>query len=149
MERDQRHFNGKGGGKSQEEPHLHRGIEFATQQRGQVERITASRYQTLVIIAKRDDTRQHKQTAHGGIQHELDGHVYSSFTTPTSNQEIGGNQHQLPENIEQEEIRGEEHAGNAAFQKQHEGHIVLNLLLDVERRGNTHNCQQRGQRNQQ
>src|SRR2546421_1280505 len=140
MEWDQWHFNGKGGGKSQEEPHLHRGIEFAAQQRGQVERIAASRYQPLVIIAERDDTRQHEQATHGGIQHELDGRVYSSFTAPASNQEIGGNQHQLPENIEQEEIRGEEHTDNAAFQKQHKGHIVLDLLLDVERRSNTYYC---------
>src|SRR2546423_7810895 len=131
MERHKRHLHHKGRGEGQEEPELYRIAESATKQCCQVKCVAATRG-LLVKISQGDDARQHQQTAKRGIEHKLEGRVDTPLASPTANQEIGRNQHHFPENIEEEEIGGEEDADDATFEQQHKGHIVLDLLLDAK-----------------
>ena len=148
MEWHKGHFHHEGRRKSQEQPELYGRIKLAIEQRGQVECIVAPGC-LLVKIPQGDDACQHQQAAQRGIEHELEGRVNTSLSAPTADQEIGRNQHHFPENIEEEEVGGEEDADDAAFKQQHEGHVVLDLLFNAKRRGDTDHCEEGCQSDQQ
>ena len=103
----------------------------------------------MVIVAQRDDAGQHQEATYRSIQHELECRVNTAVAAPAADQEIGRYQHHFPENIEEEEVCRQEDANDATLQQQHEGHIVLDLLLDAERSSDTHECKEGGERNQQ
>src|SRR5579885_3311196 len=148
MERHQRRLDGEGGGKGQEEPGLCRTVQLRVQQRRQIKRVRAAR-RLLVEVAEGNDASQHQEAAHRGVEDELESGIDASLSAPRTDQQVGRNEHQFPENVEQEEIGGEENAENAAFQQQHEGHVVLDLLLDAERGRDTHSRQQAGEDDEQ
>ena len=53
-----------------------------------------------------------------GEEHELDRGIDPPWSAPDSDDEVHGDQHQLPENVEEEEIQGDERADHARGEQQ-------------------------------
>src|SRR5260370_36116854 len=100
-----------------------------------------------MVVAQGNDASEHQQTANRSIEYELDCRIDPAFTSPASDQEICRNQHQFPENIEEEEGGGKKNAGDTTLQKQHKGHIILDLQVYTESSRSAYNCKQRSESN--
>ncbi len=56
------------------------------------------------------DRHQHEEAARLGEEEELDRRVDPALVAPDADQEVHRHQHELPEEVEQEEVQGQEHA---------------------------------------
>jgi hypothetical protein len=147
MERDEGNFHHERRRKRQQQPRLHiaaqirltdtrtrRGIDATIEQGWQIECVAAIGTSCdLMEVAQGDNADQHQEATKRRVQHEFEDGVDAALTTPTANQEVGGDEHHFPAHIEQEEIGGQEHAQHAALEEQHKGHIAFDLLLNAER----------------
>ena len=69
---------------------------------------------------QRDQTHQHEQAAGNGVKDELEGSLDPSFVSPHADQEEHGKDLDLPEEVKQEKIRGQENSQNAGFHEHEE-----------------------------
>jgi hypothetical protein len=67
------------------------------------------------------EPQQHEHAAEQGVQEELDGRVLAVRRAPHRDQEIHGNQNQLPEDEEQDEVERDERAGHPSLEQHHQG----------------------------
>ena len=90
---------------------------------------------TAVDEVQRQDRHEHRQAAGLGEQEELDRGRCTVLMAPDRDEKVHGNQHQLPEEVEQEEIQGHEDAHDSG-QRQHEAQVKRPYpLLDLGPRG--------------
>ena len=105
MEREHRHFDRKRQGECSEEPELLIDREPQLQQVRQVKAPTSSHF--VVGPPHPQDSQKHQQATCHGKQEEFDRGIDTSLATPDTDQQVHGNQHDLPKHIEEKEIRGE------------------------------------------
>ena len=99
---------------------------------------------------ERQDAQQHEHRAEQRVEEELDCRIQPPPVPPDADQEVHRHQHDLPEDVEQEEIQRHEDAQHAGFQEQQAAVIRLLHLVDgVERTHHDENGQQGGEQHQQ
>ena len=89
----------------------------------------------------------HEQRTDGSKDEELDGSVDSVFTTPDADHEIHGDQHQFPENVEEEQIKGNEGAQHGRITSYNVCYTKLlreSYLIDPRRYGCASGIEQSG-----
>ena len=77
-----------------------------------------------------EDRDQHEQAAEHGEQDELHRRVDAPAPAPDADEEIHRDEHGLPEDIEQEEVQGDEDADHAGLEQQHEHGEFLDPVVD-------------------
>ena len=148
VKRKQRHLNRKAGRQGDEYPPLriHRYDPVAAQrgQRLHVQRKPTGRAIGEVGEKHHAGKRQHA-TRHR-IKEKLVGRPSPFFPSPDTDQEKQGNQGELEEHIEQQQVHRAEHAEQAHLQKQQQNVILANPLADG---GHTRPDRQRRQQRRQ
>ncbi|MCA9706176.1 MAG: hypothetical protein KDK70_10035 [Myxococcales bacterium] len=93
-----------------------------------------------------DDGAQHQRRADHGVDEELDRSRDPLLGTPDPDDEVHGDEHQLPEGEEQDEVQGAERPDHPGLEHQHGGHELGPPLVDrVPRAPDAQRGQQRGQ----
>jgi hypothetical protein len=148
MQRQRRQLHQEG---DQEAPHdqgRRRPFQRRPEQPGVVEGEVAAG--AAVGEVERQDRQQHQQAAGLGEDEELRGRVDAPLVPPDRDQEIHGHQHQLPEEVEQEEVEGGEHADDPGQRPEQVEVEEPGPLADLAPRGQRgHQPQKYGQRHQQ
>ena len=83
-----------------------------------------------VVIVQGNDTEQHQDAAQEGIKEELDGGIQAPVAAPDPDQEVHGDQHDFPEDIEQDEIEGHEDTEHPGFEDKQKGVILFDPVFD-------------------
>ena len=109
-----------------------------------VEGVDAGR--ATVHDIQRHDRDQHQQAADLREQEELDGRVDAALVPPDPDEEVHRDEHQLPEEVEQEEIEREEHADDAG-EHPHQAEVEeADALRDLgPRRDHRDDAEERGE----
>src|SRR3989441_9570164 len=71
------------------------------------------------------DSDQHGKAAEDGVDQELEGRIDALALTPDPDQEVEGNQHRLPEDIEEDEIERQQDAGGGGLEDQQQQDELL------------------------
>ena len=80
------------------------------------------------------------------VEEELDRRVLAPRPAPDADQEVHRQQHDLPEDVEEEEVERAEHAHHAGVEQQEQREVALDRLVDAPRGERCRwNDQQRGQ----
>src|SRR2546422_6017212 len=78
-----------------------------------------------VVEVERQDPQEHQNRTQQGVEEEFDGGVELPWTSPDPDQEIHRDQHDLPEDVEEEEIERDEGPQHSRLEDQH--HYVIFL----------------------
>ncbi len=98
----------------------------------------------------RQDRHQHQQRPDQGVEHELHRGVDAVGATPDADDEVHRHQDDLPEDVEQEQVQGQEHAQHAHLEREEGDHVFLDARLDgPEGRQDADPGEQRGEDHQQ
>jgi hypothetical protein len=101
-------------------------------------------------VCKAEDRNEHEHAAGHRIQHELDGCVDTLVVAPDSYEEIHGDEHGIPEHVEEKQVEGDEHADHRGFEHQHEHRKLFHLAIDrAPRRQQRDRREKAGQHDQQ
>src|SRR5207249_11741978 len=73
----------------------------------------------------RQDRDQHGEATDDGVDQELEGGVDPWALAPDSDQEVQGNQHCFPEDIEEDEIERQQDAGGGSLEDQQQQDELL------------------------
>ena len=129
VQREERHLDGEGEGEGEEEKRL-RGAAAVVHavEVGDGERPDAA----VVEVEKShvDDAEEHQQRAGDGEEEELDGGVDAVRAAPHADDEVHRQQGQLEENVEEEEVGGDEDADHRRFHDQEGDDVLLRMFLD-------------------
>ena len=113
----------------------------------QIEAVGAGR--RLVQPRQADDGDQHQHAAGHRVEDELDRGVDALVVAPDADQEVHRDQHEVPEDVEEEEVERAEDADHRRLEQQHEDRELLDLLLDaLPRRQQRDRRQEAGQHEQ-
>src|SRR5215467_100658 len=129
MQGDHRQLHGERDDKSEQDPKFNPGRQLRAKQIPILECVHACRLMMHEVECKDGD--QHQQSAELREEQELNGGVNPSLVTPDRDQEIHGDQHQLPRKIKQEQVEGEKHACDS---RQHPHEIEVektDLVVDL------------------
>ena len=127
MEREERHLDGKGDGKGQEEPALHA---FAQAQAVEIEQVEAGRsVRSRMSPGQADDGDEHQHAAGHRIEDELDGGINPPLVSPDPDEEVHRDEHRIPEDVEEEQIDRDEHAEHGGLEREHEEREQLDVLV--------------------
>ncbi len=83
------------------------------------------------LQVERDHTHEHEHRAEQRVEEELDRRVLPARTAPLGDQEVHGDEHELPEHVEQHEVERDEHAVHAHLQQQQHREVERRLLVDL------------------
>ena len=72
-----------------------------------------------VLEVEDEDGHEHEERAHQRVEDELDGGVHAVGPAPDPDDEVHRDEHGLPEDIEEKEVEGHEHAQHARLQQEH------------------------------
>src|SRR5262249_46606877 len=67
------------------------------------------------------------------VEEELDGRVLFTWASPNADEEVHRQQHDLPEDIEEEEVERAEDAHHPRFEEEEHREEALHVLVDVPR----------------
>jgi len=98
-----------------------------------------------------DDGHQHQDASCHGVKEELDCRVHPSLrVAPDADQEIHGDQHDLPEYVKQDEVEGHQGSHHTGFEKEKGDHELLDPFLDgTEGTQNAKNGEKGGEEHQE
>ena len=117
-------------------------------QHGQIERVHAGG--AAVLDVEGEDGHEHEQRAHQGVEHELDGRVDPVAPAPHPDDEVHGDEHRLPEHVEQEDVEADEDAQHARLEDEHGDDELLHAVLDgVPGGGQGDRGEKRGQQHEE
>ncbi len=123
-----RNLDGEAEGKGQEQP----GLQFRRKRQlikiGDAETVDVRTGLDGLVIDE-NDRYQHQQRADRRVDKELDRSVNAPATTPDTDHEIHGDQHQFPEDVEEEQVKGNEGTQHGGFKQQGQGHEAFDVLL--------------------
>src|SRR5712692_7661028 len=135
VEREQRHFNGKGQEEGEEEIHLLEsgetdgaGLQHLLNG-GEIEGAAWDRGRTEIV--QPDDGHADEYGASHGVARESDGSLDAALASPNADEEVHGNQHHFPEEEEEEEVEREEDADDADFEHQQHNEKFFDAVLDA------------------
>ncbi len=77
--------------------------------------------------------QEHENRPQEGVEEKLDRRVLPSRPPPDADQKVHGQEHDFPENVEEEKVKGAENTHHPRLEQKKEGHVSLDLLLDVPR----------------
>ncbi len=77
------------------------------------------------------DRHQHQRGTGQGVEEELHGRVDAVLAAPAPDQEVHGDQAELEEDVEEQQVQGQEDADHRALQDQHQGQIDADLVVDM------------------
>ena len=118
VEREERDLDGESQAEGQEEPGLEGGGEGHGGQVGDRQRVGAGR--SVIRGVEDQDADQHEQAAEHGEQDELHGGVDPAAAAPDADEEVHGDEHGLPEHVEEEQVEGDEDPDHAGLEQEHE-----------------------------
>ena len=95
------------------------------------------------------DSREHQQPAEQRVDEELHGGVDAPLVAPVPDQEVHRDEHPFPEHVEQEEVAGQEDAGDRRLENEKQRHEELRVLLDLPRREHADRDQERREDHQE
>ena len=126
---ERRQLHGEGGEEAQHEP----GGRGRRHRRAQQLRVVEGEGArgALVDEVQGQDGDQHQQAADLREDEELDGGVDAALVAPHRDEEVHGHQHHLPEEVEQEQVEGQEDAGQAGQGPQQDEVEEADALLDA------------------
>src|SRR5262249_54271428 len=88
---------------------------------------------------------ENKHAAQQRVQEELDGGIFALRPPPDADEEVHRQQHDLPKDVEEEEIQGQERADHACFQEQKQHQIAAHVFFDLPTRQQGQERQKRGE----
>ncbi len=84
----------------------------------------------LVRIRRGEDGHEHQQRPDERVQDELDRGVDPVGAAPDPDDQVHRDEHDLPEDVEQEGVEGEEHADHPDLEDEERDHVFLDPDLD-------------------
>ncbi len=104
-----------------------------------------------VLEVEDQDGDQHQDASHHGVDEELDGGVDAALgVSPDPDQEVHGDQHHFPENVEEEKVQGDEDPDHPGLQEEEADHELFDLVLDILPAGDDRDeGEKSGQQNQE
>ena len=151
MEREHRHLDRERDQERREHRTLeHLAVGALTPAGGEFEDIERSFARLIEVrLVGGDDADQHQQRAEQRVEKELDRRVDPVLAAPHPDQQRHRDQHDLPEDVEDEEIERHEHAEHAGFEQQQRDVILARPAIDgVPRPDDGDHREQRGQPDQ-
>ncbi len=124
VEREDRRLHREGQKEGQEGPELEPGREIPLHEDHQVEGFPPREIEG-------DDPHQHQDRSRQGIDEELQRGLDPPRSSPDPDQEIHGDQHRLPEDVEEDQVEGEEDPQDGALQNQDGDQELPDPLLDL------------------
>ncbi len=129
MEGEDRHLDGEGQAERSEEP------ELLLQAQGSIQQVRVGEGPHACDRPGRkvevEEGHQHQERAERREEEELHRGVDPPLPPPHPDDEIHGDEGDLPEYVEEEEIHGEKHPHHPGLHEEHEGVEGLLMLLDV------------------
>src|SRR3990172_739582 len=149
MEGEHWYFDGKSQGEGPEEPVLGSRRHSQLIEFEHIERGFAGGLQ--IDEVESEDGDQHQYASGHGEEEKLDGCIDPSLRiAPDSDEEIHGNEHDFPKDIEEDEIEGNQGADHSRFKKKEGDHEFLHPGGDrTPGAKDTENGQEGGQENKQ
>ena len=123
MQRKDGHLHGEGEREAEEHPSLGDGTRWVLYEKGPVE--------AQVPCLRRGDRRhrqdgdQHGEAPDHGVDQEGEGREDPPPLTPDPDQEVERNQHRFPEDVEEDEVESEQHAGGRSLEHQQQQDELL------------------------
>ncbi len=148
VEGEHRHLDGESQREGREEPELLLQREIEPQQVPIGEAPDAA-VQALERPGHPQDGDQHQQAPRHGEEEKLDGRIDLSFAAPDADQQIHRDEHDLPEDVEEEEVMGEKRAEDAGGQQQQGSAEQRPVGLDALPRAEHHDRQQQDRQQHQ
>ena len=100
-------------------------------QRHEVERARPyAAVRALVGERRGEDRHEHQQRPDERVQDELDRRVDAVRAAPDPDDQVHRDEHDLPEDVEEERVEGEEHAQHPDLEDQERDHVFLDPGLD-------------------
>ncbi len=122
VDREHGDLYGKGEGKRGEQPVLRAHGDMGIVE---LEYIKSVRARCLVELKVEGEYgKQHEHAAGHGKEEELYGRVYPFRASPDADQQVHGDEHQLPEYVEKDKVEGTERSDHRCFEKE-EGDVIL------------------------
>ena len=90
---------------------------------------------------------EHQNRTEQSIKEKLNRRVFTTWTTPDTDQEIHRQKHHFPKHIEQEEIQRQKNSDHPGFQKQKQDTVSFHVFLNGPASQNRKNTNPRGQQN--
>ena len=142
MKGEERNLDGKGERECGEQPHLgaDRNLKGIQTQQVKSERTVLS----IMQIGEIQDGHQHQETADHGVEQEFERGVNAPFATPDANQEVHGNQHDFPEDVEEKDINRDKGPDHAGFQDEKEKEILPDPMFNAAPGGQNHQRRKKG-----
>ena len=81
-------------------------------------------------VGRGQDRHQHQQRPDQGVQDELDRGVDPVRAAPDPDDQVHRDEDDLPEDVEQEQVEGHEHADQPDLEDEERDHVLLDPLLD-------------------
>src|SRR5689334_11055519 len=140
MEGPDRHLDGKSDKEEPEKPQLLMSPHPVAQI------VEALHREAMVrrMAVEPDDTDEHEQGAHERIDKEFESSLYPFFATPLAAKKINGDKRQLPEEVKEQGIHGQEYAHQTCLGEEHQGIKVPGLAVFVPPGGNEDNGESDG-----
>src|SRR3954469_18328224 len=91
-----------------------------------------------------DDRHEHKDRTRKGVDQELHRYVSAALSTPDRYEEEHRDERSLKESVKKNQIQRYEDAEHGSLQDQHEDHVVLQAVLDVEAEPRRDHAEERG-----
>ena len=142
MNREHWHLDGKAEGKGSKEPGLQVCRDIHLSEMNDAETILEGHTGLNRVVVNINDSNQHQERADCGKDKEFNRCIDAILATPDTDHEIHRHQHQLPENIEEEQVKRDECAEHAGFEKKCQSHKALGVLINSvpgRKNGDRHN----------
>jgi hypothetical protein len=91
------------------------------------------------------DPDQHEKAARHRVEDEFHGGVHTARTSPDPDQEVHRNEHDLPEDVEEEEIERGEDPDHSGLEQEEGDHVGLHPGRDGEGEEDRDRREKRGQ----
>src|SRR5215813_406734 len=88
---------------------------------------------------------QHQYAAKHSVQKEFDCRIFTPRSAPDANEEVHGQQHQFPKDIEEKKIHGTEDAHHGRIEEKEQREIALYRAFDTPRSEDANRTQEHGQ----
>ena len=131
VEREERHLDGEGEREGGEQPELLAGREGEPRE----PRLVGEARRPGHAPGAVEDRDQHEEAAGHREEHELERRVDAARPAPHPDQEVHRDEHDLPEDVEEEHVEGDERAEHAGLEHEQEGEELLHPAVDVAPRG--------------
>ena len=141
VEREHRHLDGEGQREGAEQPELLR-VRQVEPQQVRVGEAPDAAVQLLEGPGHPQDGDQHQQAPRHREEEELDRRVDPPLAAPDADQQVHRDQHHFPEDVEQEEVVGEQRAEHAGGEQEERGAEQRPVLADPLPRAEHHDRQQ-------